>query len=55
MSEQVAVEQFAISDWVKNLAAIQEQRPGRKKGETDLFNYRPEDYPHRALNRVVTR
>jgi cysteine dioxygenase len=24
MSEQVAVEQFAISDWVKNLAAIQE-------------------------------
>jgi cysteine dioxygenase len=25
MSEQVAVEQFAISDWVKNLAAIQER------------------------------
>src|SRR5437763_15241724 len=32
---------------------IQEQRPGRKKGETDLFNYRPEDYPRRALNRVA--
>jgi cysteine dioxygenase len=25
MSEQVAIEQFAISDWVKNLAAIQER------------------------------
>jgi len=25
MSEQVAVEQFAISDWVKNLAAIEDR------------------------------
>src|ERR1043166_1459769 len=32
---------------------IQEQRPGRKKGETDVFNYRPQDYPRRALSRVA--
>jgi len=32
---------------------IQEQRPGRKKGETDVFNFRPEDYPRRALNPVA--